>query len=446
VANAVDRDAIRQALHRHDLFKDLTAEALDELASLGHVVPLAPGQVLFRKGDPGDFLFCVLDGQIQIGVETSAGNVHHMNLLPAGTVFGEIALLDDLPRSADAYAVDRTTVFTISRNDFHTLLLADPRLHRPVIRLLCERVRWTSAMVEAKSHIEMELRKLTSAVEHSPNVVLITDIAGRIEYVNSKFTSVTGWSAEEVIGGNTALFKSGLTPTATYQELWRTILDGGEWRGEFCNRRKDGSLYWEKCSISPVRSPAGIVTHFVALKEDVTETRRLQEELTRLATLDSLTGTANRRHFLERAHTEIARASRAGTPLAVLMVDVDHFKRINDEHGHAAGDAALKALADTCRTSLRETDVFGRLGGEEFGVLFPGDDLAAATEAAERLRLAIAGTKIALDGATIGITASLGLSLYQDADKSIDAALRRADQALYAAKQAGRNRLEIAAT
>ncbi|KIM00162.1 diguanylate cyclase/phosphodiesterase (GGDEF & EAL domains) with PAS/PAC sensor(s) [Paramagnetospirillum magnetotacticum MS-1] len=440
---AVDRDAIRQALSRHDLFEGLAVEALDEVAALGHIVTLRPGQVLFRKGDPGDFLFCVLEGQIQIGVETATGDVHHMNLLPPGTVFGEIALLDDLPRSADAYAVERTCVFTINRNDFHALLLAEPRLHQPIIRLLCERVRWTSAMVEAKSHIEMELRKLTSAVEHSPNLVLITDIAGRIEYVNRKFTAVTGWQPEEVIGKTTSLFKSGLTPPSTYQDLWRTILDGGEWHGEFCNRRKDGSLYWEKCSIAPVRSPTGLLTHFVALKEDVTETKRLQEELTRLASQDSLTGIANRRHFLERAHTEIIRAGRAKTPLAVLMLDVDHFKKINDEYGHAAGDAALKALADTCRSTLRETDLFGRLGGEEFGILFPGDDLNAATEAAERLRLAIAATKITIGGATIAITASLGLSLLQDGEKSIDAALSRADQALYVAKQAGRNRLEI---
>lgn len=437
----MDHDTIRRTLGDHDLFRDLAPEVLDELAALGRVVPLQPGQVLFRKGEPGDFLFCVLEGRVQIGVETSSGNVHHMNLLPAGTVFGEIALLDDLPRSADAFAIGRTTVFTISRNDFHGLLLAEPRLHRPVIRLLCERVRWTSAMVEAKSHIEMELRKLSSAVEHSPNVVLITDISGRIEYVNQKFTAVTGWSASEVIGQTPALFKSGVTPRATYEELWRDILDGREWRGEFCNRRKDGSLYWEKCSVSPVRDPAGIITHFVALKEDVTETKRLQEELTRLAAQDPLTGIANRRHFLECAQSEIIRAGRFGTPLAVLMLDVDHFKAINDEYGHAAGDDALKALTEICGATLRETDLFGRLGGEEFGVLLPGDDLHAANEAAERLRQAIAQTRVTVGAITIGLTVSMGLALLRDGEKSIDTALSRADQALYTAKQTGRNRV-----
>ena len=434
-------DIIRRALNGHELFKDLAADVLTELVTLGRVVTLAPGQVLFRKGDSGDFLFCVLSGEIQIGVETRQGKTHLMNLLMPGKVFGEIALLDDLPRSADARATCTTSVLTIAREDFHRLLLTEPRLHQPVIRLLCERVRWTSAMVEAKSHIEMELRKLTSAVEHSPNIVMITDTDGRIEYVNRKFAVITGWSAEEVLGKTTHMFRPPDTPPVLLEDMWRTIQSGQEWRGEFQSLRKDGSPYWETCSVSPVRDPVGNVTHFVFLKEDITENKRLQDELQRLATLDSLTGLANRRHFLNCAQAEIARTLRTGQPLSVVMLDVDHFKKLNDTYGHAAGDAALVALAETCRTTLRETDIMGRLGGEEFGIILPGDGLAEAAEAAERLRRAISLLAIPVESGTIAITASLGLALLAADETSMDGALRRADHALYQAKQSGRNRV-----
>ena len=437
----MNRDIILRALTGHELFKDLAADVLAELVTLGQVVTLAPGQILFRKGDPGDYLFCVLTGEIQIGVETRQGKTHLMNLLQPGTVFGEIALLDDLPRSADARAMVETSVFTIARPDFHRLLLTEPRLHQPVIRLLCERVRWTSAMVEAKSHIEMELRKLTSAVEHSPNIVMITDTMGRIEYVNRKFTTITGWSASEVIGKSPEMFRSAHTPPDIFEDLRRSTQAGKEWRGEFQSRRKDGSLYWETCSVSPVRDPVGTITHFVALKEDVTEHKRLQDELKRLATLDSLTGMANRRHFLECAQAEIARTLRTGQSLSVMMLDVDHFKALNDSHGHAAGDAALKALAEACRATLRETDIMGRLGGEEFGFILPGDGLDEAAEAAERLRGAISQLSIPVETGTIAITASLGLALLAADEATIDGALRRADHALYQAKQSGRNRV-----
>jgi diguanylate cyclase (GGDEF)-like protein len=166
---------------------------------------------------------------------------------------------------------------------------------------------------------------------------------------------------------------------------------------------------------------------------------RLQE----LATLDALTNVYNRRHFLELAHKEFARARRYQTLLSVIMLDVDHFKRINDSHGHAGGDEVLKALAQICRREIREIDVFGRLGGEEFAICLPGTPLRDAQQVAERLRCAIATATVPVESAQATFTVSLGVAEFRDEDKDFAALLRRADLALYEAKEMGRNRVAV---
>ncbi|WP_147819943.1 PAS domain S-box protein [Salidesulfovibrio onnuriiensis] len=175
---------------------------------------------------------------------------------------------------------------------------------------------------------------------------------------------------------------------------------------------------------------------------DVTERRRLETELQRLATTDSLTGALNRHEFMRRAQEEMARARRYGHPLTVLMLDLDHFKRINDTYGHSVGDDALRILTDACRECLRETDLFGRLGGEEFSAVLTETEAWAAEKAADRLRQAMAQATIDTGRGTTTITASIGLSAMTAADGSIDDILSRADKALYVAKDKGRNRVE----
>ena len=173
--------------------------------------------------------------------------------------------------------------------------------------------------------------------------------------------------------------------------------------------------------------------------------KNAQVELQRLATTDSLTGICNNRCFFENGEREIQRARRYERPLSVLMFDIDHFKRINDTYGHAAGDQVLVAITAACRTLLRDIDIFGRLGGEEFAILLPETDLAGGKATAERLRSAITGTRIETGGATPHVTISVGVSVLLPDDDSIEQVLKRADDAMYGAKRSGRNRTMIAA-
>jgi diguanylate cyclase (GGDEF)-like protein len=178
-----------------------------------------------------------------------------------------------------------------------------------------------------------------------------------------------------------------------------------------------------------------------ALRSEIKERKRIEEELRLLAVTDPLTGASNRRYFMDRAREELARSLRYGQPLHLLYMDLDHFKSVNDRYGHDAGDVVLTAVVATCRTTLRATDLFGRLGGEEFAALLIQTDSRAARQTAERLRKAIAKTSVPCGQATVGVTASIGMAGLDGPQESLETLLKRADTALYAAKRGGRNRL-----
>ncbi|HYD31012.1 MAG TPA: GGDEF domain-containing protein [Azospirillaceae bacterium] len=182
----------------------------------------------------------------------------------------------------------------------------------------------------------------------------------------------------------------------------------------------------------------GLVVRF----RDLAESRHRERELEQLATVDPLTGTTNRREFLRLAEAEVQRASRTGRPLALLMLDIDHFKQINDRFGHPAGDEALRRFADTCRGTLRSADVFGRCGGEEFAIITPDTDAAGAAVLAERLRRHVAASTIDLPGGPLRMTVSTGIAGLSGHD-TLDTLTHRADRALYRAKHAGRNRVIV---
>jgi len=182
-------------------------------------------------------------------------------------------------------------------------------------------------------------------------------------------------------------------------------------------------------------------TEILGVIQDITERKALESKLEQEARTDALTGCTNRRHFIELSTHEMARARRYGHDLSLLMIDIDHFKEVNDRYGHRAGDLALKHLVQICKKELREEDLVGRLGGEEFAILLPETSGARALEVAERTRVAVATTEIRSNGETIRITISLGVTTQRSADTDIDALLNRADRALYAAKTAGRNQV-----
>lgn len=285
-----------------------------------------------------------------------------------------------------------------------------------------------------------ELLKLSIAVEQSPSAIIITNPAGDIEYVNPAFTLSTGYTSEEVKGRNPRFLKSGRTPSDVFRDMWDTLLKGQVWRGEIVNRRKNGEDYWEYTVIAPIHDVDGRIIHYVAVKEDITARKVAEAKLEELAVTDPLTGLLNRRGFFARADATYTRCKQSGCALAVLMMDIDHFKAVNDRYGHVAGDAVLREIATRIRASLRPTDLVARYGGEEFVALLasvsPDEDV---TRIAERLNLAAGARPVEYNGHGIRATLSIGVATLTPEIDSLDELLSRADKAMYRAKQAGRN-------
>ncbi len=298
--------------------------------------------------------------------------------------------------------------------------------------------------------------------EHA--IVSIADPQGRITYVNDRFCAVSQYAREELIGRDHRIVNSGLHPPSLFADMWRTIASGATWQGEVCNRKKDGSLYWVSTTILPFLDAAGRPEHYVSVRTDITSIKmaemmlesnqeRLEElvaqrtaELAereaafqRLSETDMLTGVANRRKFDETLLVETSRAQRHGLSLMLVMLDIDHFKSLNDTYGHQVGDSVLVEFAQLLASNIRAHDFLARWGGEEFAVLATLSEGEDPRQFADKLRALIAAN----DFSAVGhITASLGLSLYRT-EEDIDALLSRADKALYAAKSNGRNRVEV---
>ncbi len=206
---------------------------------------------------------------------------------------------------------------------------------------------------------------------------------------------------------------------------------------------KDGHIIYGQLSVSLVRNSDGTPVFFISQVQDVTRRKELEEELTRFAKEDFLTKIANRRYFIEHATREMTRGDRFNEPQALLMLDIDHFKEVNDTYGHAIGDKVLKALADCCKKGLRSFDVLGRLGGEEFGVLLINLDSKLAHKIAERLRKDIENLTIQTQKGTVTFTVSIGLTTFRNDGNDLESKLKIADKALYKAKNSGRNRVEM---
>lgn len=422
--------------------------------------------------------------------------------------------------------------------------------------LACVRVDIT-----ASKRTEQELRKLYRALEQSPASVMITNTRGEIEYVNPKFEETTGYSAQEALGQNPRILKSGDKSREDYKELWDTIRAGKVWRGQFHNKRKDGEIYWEAASISPVRDSNGNITHFIAVKEDVTVQKRAEdqlrlnatvfdttsegimvtdsdnriktvnpaftritgylpeeaigrdprilssgrhdrtffsgmwksllgkgywngeiwnrrkdgsvypewlslaaiknsdgpareyvavfsditqrkqneEQIRRQADYDALTGLPNRFLLFDRLARALASARREPRIVALLFLDLDRFKVVNDTLGHVAGDELLQQVAERLKACMREADTVARFGGDEFVIIL--EDPKSAGDAAEVARKVIAALKqpVTVGGREACIGGSIGIALYPNDSVDAESMLRNADMAMYRSKDAGRN-------
>lgn len=429
------------------------------------------------------------------------------------------------------------------------------------------RVIHVSRNISARKAAETEMRKLSTAVETAADMIVITDNRGIIEYVNPAFEIVTGYTREEAIGKSPRILKSGIHGEEFYRELWDTILAGNIYRNIFVNRKKYGELYYDECTITPMRNEQNVITHFIAsakvitdrilaenalreseermriithmaasaivmidatgavsfwnpaaenlfgyaaeeamgmdlhkiivpqrhyddfrkgfagfaqtgegaivgrtlemtaqkkdgtefpvdlsisgirIKEqwhavgiirDITERKQAEHKLREYAERDALTGVLNRRKFYEVLEQEKERAVRYARSLSLIMFDIDHFKAVNDTYGHAAGDTVLKKISAVVSDHVRKADVLGRIGGEEFAVLATETTDESALALAEKIRRAVEMTEHDHAGK---VTISIGVSTY-DSGLTLDEFVRRADEALYAAKNNGRNRVK----
>ena len=285
----------------------------------------------------------------------------------------------------------------------------------------------------------VDLNKLTQALEQSPNSTLITDLNGTIEYVNDAFVSATGYSRKEVIGNHPSILKSGKTPEETFRRMWKAIAAGDKWHGEFINRRKDGSEYIEAVSVSPIFNASGNITNYIAVKEDITEKKQIEERIHYLANYDALTGLPNRYQLMERLKYTVSDARRNGEPFAVVFLDLDHFKNINDTLGHSIGDALLVELSKRFNTILRDVDTVSRLGGDEFIIVLPDTDAEGAAKVAQKL-LNTVDKSIRVHHNELIVTASIGISLYPVDGTDAETLSKNADAAMYRSKKEGRNR------
>lgn len=303
---------------------------------------------------------------------------------------------------------------------------------RPLTRSIAER-----RQTEARLHLA------ASVFTHASEGILITDAAVNIIEVNDTFSAITGYSREEALGRNPRMLKSGRQGPDFYAAMWHAINEQGTWQGEVWNRRKDGELYAVMLSISAVRDRSGRTQNYVALFTDVTPMKERQQQIEHLAHYDVLTSLPNRVLLSDRLQHAMARCQRRGRSLALAYLDLDGFKSVNDLYGHEIGDSLLVALADRMKTALRDGDTLARIGGDEFIVLI--DDLVETADLEPvlvRLLEAVA-TPVTVGDLELDLSASIGATLYPQDETDAGGLLRHADQAMYIAKQAGKNRFHL---
>ncbi|QEQ95547.1 PAS domain S-box protein [Neptunomonas concharum] len=291
----------------------------------------------------------------------------------------------------------------------------------------------------SQKQAEQRIRTLSQALEQSPVSVILTDTEGTIVYVNGTFERVTGYTSEEVIGKTSRILKSGHTSPVKYQQLWASLTSGEAWEGEFQNSKKNGEIFWEYAHIAPVKNDQGAIEHYLAVKQDITEQKAQEEKILYQAHFDSLTRLPNRFLSLDRLTQMIKESRRSGQKVAVMFLDLDDFKKVNDSLGHEVGDALLEEAAIRLRSTVRDDDVVGRLGGDEFIVLLGqlDDDSVVGTVCAKLLDSFRAPFKV--NNRELVSTVSIGVSIYPTDGELPAELLRQADAAMYHSKEQGRN-------
>ncbi|MDD2914528.1 MAG: diguanylate cyclase [Gallionella sp.] len=289
-----------------------------------------------------------------------------------------------------------------------------------------------------------EMMRLSETVFNAVDeAILVSDVDNRVIAVNPAFTRVTGYTPEEVIGGNPRILSSGRHDAEFYREMWQQLASHGSWNGEIWNRRKNGELYVEWSSIKQVRDAHGKLTHYVAAFSDITARKAGEESIRHQAQYDALTDLPNRLLLFDRMRQALAQAKRDKTRVALMYIDLDKFKPINDNLGHAVGDQLLQEVAERMQGCMRAVDTVARIGGDEFVVLLPSiEDEQDALTVAEKIRFAL-NQPFAIAGQSLNISSSTGIAIYPEHGSNEDELTGNADIAMYHAKQSGRNNVKL---
>ena len=294
---------------------------------------------------------------------------------------------------------------------------------------------------QGSQHVQPELQALlTQAIEQMDVAVMITDVAGRIVWVNDAFCGISGHERHDVIGRTPSFQKSGEQSSEMYRQLWQNILAGKVWQGRIVEARKDGSRYTVDETITPLRDGDGAVRYFVAVQQDVTQRELAHQHDHYLARHDVLTGLPNRAMLREIVHKAISNASRTQQLVAILFVDLDGFKPVNDQYGHAVGDQLLTAVAERLRSAVRQSDTVARVGGDEFVALATGIDSRDGASGLARKLLDSLAAPFVVRGKRLVIGASVGIAMFPSDGTDGNTLIDNADQAMYRAKFGGGQR------
>jgi diguanylate cyclase (GGDEF)-like protein/PAS domain S-box-containing protein len=297
-------------------------------------------------------------------------------------------------------------------------------------------------ITERKIH-DAQVSKLSSVMEQTADMVMVTDTSGKIEYVNPSFEKITGYTYKESVNNTPHLLASGKHKPQFYKHLWDTITAGNSYSNIFINRRKDGTLFYEEKTITPIKDYAGTITHFVSTGKDISERIQVQEHLQHMAHHDALTDLPNRNLFLDRLQQSLTRSRWHNRLVAVMFLDLDRFKNINDTLGHTVGDQLLLQISERLSRSVRDGDTIGRFGGDEFAILL--DDIDSdnhISNLAEKL-LGTLAKPFKINKHELFVTASIGISLFPNDGEDPDTLLRNADVAMYRAKDLGKNNYQF---
>ncbi|MBF0368496.1 MAG: EAL domain-containing protein [Magnetococcales bacterium] len=351
--------------------------------------------------------------------------------------------------SLSHFVVGETTIITGILHDISERKATLAALQDAHDKLEVRVQKRTRALMESTTRLEGEilerkrgeakLRLLAKVFENTSEGILITDAQSHILDVNQAFTEITGYARSEAIGNTPRLTKSDRHDAEFYQEMWGTLLASGRWSGEIWDRRKDGSLYPKKLSINAVHDNDGLTSHYVGVFSDISQLKQTEERLERLAYYDALTGLPNRVLFKDRLNQECLQARRTGHRVAVMFLDLDRFKYVNDTLGHAFGDRLLVDVGNRLMGCVRESDTVARLGGDEFTIIL-GDcgSEERVGKVSEKILEAIQ-KQFVLDGKELFIGVSIGIGIYPDNGEDFDTLTKNADAAMYRAKESGRN-------